>query len=81
MLTAVTDPEVKSQIIKSFGEVSSPLRIVCATIAFGMEVDTPDVRKIIYLGAQGDIPAYIQETDRGGRDGKLHIRAIYNGST
>ena len=47
------------------------LRIVCATFIFGMRVDTPGVHKIIHLGAPSDIPVYIQETGRGGRDGKL----------
>jgi len=65
MFTSSTDQEVKSQFIESFSNPSSPLRIVCAIVAFGMGIDTPDVHKIIHYGAPGDIHSYIQETDRG----------------
>lgn len=77
MFTSSTDQEVKSQIIESFGNASSPLRIVCATVAFGMGIDTPDVRQIIHYGAPDDLYSYIQETGRGGRDGKLTIAALF----
>ena len=78
MFTSCTDPEVKAQIIESFSSLSSPLRIVCATIAFGMGVDTPDVRKIIHFGAPNDLHSYIQETGRGGRDGKATLALLLN---
>lgn len=76
MFTSCTDPEVKGQIIESFSSVSSPLRIVCATIAFGMGVDTPNVRKIIHFGAPNDLHSYIQETGRGGRDSKVTVALL-----
>ena len=76
MFSSCTDPEVKRQIIESFTSVSSPLRIVCATIAFGMGVDTTDVRKIIHFGAPNDLHSYIQETGRGGRDGKTTVALL-----
>lgn len=69
MFTSCTDEEVKSQIISSFSK-PSPLRVVCATVAFGMGLDCPDVRQIVHLGAPDDVESYIQETGRGGRDGQ-----------
>ncbi|XP_065892835.1 uncharacterized protein [Dysidea avara] len=73
MYTSVTDQDVKQQIIKSFRNPSAPLRIVCATIAFGMGIDTPDVHRIIHFGAPSHLHSYIQET---GRDGKLTVATL-----
>ena len=76
MFTSCTDDEVKQQIVQSFSKQSS-LRIVCATSAFGMGIDCPDVRHIIHFGAPDDIESYIQETGRGGRDGNFASATLY----
>ena len=68
MFTSCTDIDIKNKIISSFTKQSS-LRIVCATIAFGMGVDCPDVLSVIHLGPPDDVESYIQETGRAGRDG------------
>lgn len=71
MFTACTERKVKDQIIRSFTEVSSPLRIVIATAAFGMGIDCPNIRQVIHFGPTEDVESYVQESGRAGRDGKL----------
>ena len=68
MFTSCTDDIVKEQIIDNFTKESC-LRIVCATIAFGMGVNCSDIRQVIHFGPPDDVESYVQEVGRAGRDG------------
>lgn len=62
----MTDGHRRS-VLEAF--LKDDLKVIVATVAFGMGIDKKDIRTVVHYGASKNLETYYQEVGRAGRDG------------
>ena len=77
LFTASSHENDKARILAQFTKLNTSLKVIVATVAFGMGIDVPDVRHVIHWGPPSSIATYVQESGRCGRDGISATATVY----
>lgn len=65
----------RTRVQEAFADGS--LTVVCATNAFGMGIDRPDLEVVVHKDIPGSLEAYYQEVGRVGRDGRRATATLF----
>ncbi|CAH0478143.1 unnamed protein product [Peronospora belbahrii] len=67
--------EAKEKVRTGFGR--GRVRVVVATVAFGMGIDKKNVRAVVHFHMPSSVEGYVQQVGRAGRDGKAARALLY----
>lgn len=70
----------RERIVKELVEGTSKLRLLFVTVAFGIGVDVPNIRRVVHIGVPYTLEEYFQEAGRCGRDGLPAMATVYYNS-
>ena len=62
MFTVPTRQAVKESTLHSLPQSDGILRVIVATMDFGMGLDCPNIRQVVHWGPSSDIEPYLQGT-------------------
>ena len=69
--------KMKHELISSIVSESCKQRVIFATVAFGMGVDSPCVERIIHFGVPRTMESFFQNSGLAGRDGRPATSTLY----
>ena len=58
----------REHILKSMAVADGTVRVLLATIAYGMGIDCKDVKVVLHYGSSYNLETYLQESGRAGRN-------------
>ena len=67
----------KDKLISGLINNTCKARVLFVTVAFGIGVDVPSIRRVIHIGVPRMMEEYFQEVGRAGRDGLPAVATIY----
>lgn len=70
--------EYQQYYLDEFTKAKSTVRIMVATVAFGMGVNIPDVEIVVHWGVPKSVLSYWQEVGRCARDGRDGLAMFYD---